>query len=211
MPVLRAQGSDTSGKQVARFPCFRLTVQPLQLIVGEISANADWVYKRNGFGVVGAYRSRKLSENYAPDIEAPSYLSNDLNAVTMGFSYKRFFSANRRWYYEGQALYRHWWNYNDYSYPDGMGQTVRGRNTTDYNVYAVKALLGCKVVTARRGKIRPCLLVFAGIGTRIRTYAYETTSTTGGIPDPGYSFGYVRKLGSVHFGMQLGFEVFRKN
>ncbi|WP_344825997.1 hypothetical protein [Rurimicrobium arvi] len=211
LPVLRAQESDTVGKRVPDFPCFRFTVQPLQLIVGEISANADWVYKRNSFGVIGAYRSRKLSENYAPDIESPSYLRNDLNAVSIGFSYKRVFSADRRWYYDVQAFYRHWWNYNDYSYPDGAGQTVTGRQTTDYNVYAIKALLGYKVVMARRGKIRPCLLVFAGVGTRIRTYTYEATSTTGGVPDPEYSFGYVRKLGSVHFGMQLGFEVFRKN
>ncbi|MES2480242.1 MAG: hypothetical protein V4561_14225 [Bacteroidota bacterium] len=215
--------SKTNKAQISQFGKYSVSFQPLQLLCRDLPITFERILNRGTFGFTLGYRfDSKADVNPAgivrywvgSDFE---FTSPRYKGVTLGINSKYSLGKERIYYVEGQLFYRHWW-FKDRYYRTTFsgGDNYNYITSEESNVLGLKLLLGMKKTLKKKGKVRPFLCGFFGIGYRIKTKNEVGLSgiTNYSIQTPRY-FPYkeesTKNLPSVHVGINLGVEIFKSN
>lgn len=188
---------------------YRITLQPLQLLVHEASINVERLWGRRSFGILAAYKP-KGGREFTPDVYDDTYPGDEFKGITLGVNSKYYFSKTKRWFYEGQLFYRDWLRTYDYAHYNTQAQFIEYDMSQKFRVYGLKVLLGYSTTFVHSGRVRPLLTLYTGAGFRARQEHHLQAYKVDGVPDPAYDKKEWKALPSVHLGLTLGVEIFDK-
>lgn len=195
---------------------WRLTTQPLQFMLLDFPVNAEMVFKNLAVGATIGYRVAAgdkfdFSTGTGDDKISSEYLEGKSQALTFGVNAKHFFNSRNGWYYETQLFYRRWWRREalDNFYPAGTYESIF--RTYGKDVIGSKFLIGYSEMLSDKGKIRPVLNGYAGLGFRGYIRQNQLISKLPGEQASVYTYHESGVGPSIHLGLSIGMAFFQQN
>ncbi len=164
-----------------------ITTQPTQYLFRDFGITIEKVLRRRTVGLLLSYRPATQNGGGTTGGHggAGYYIDNNMfnrnyNAFTVGYTGKYFPKAGRNFFMEAAFFYRHWWFFNkqcNYDQGEG-GYGFDALRTKWQNVYGLKLSLGETIYLRTKGRLKPIIEVFMGVGLRYKTYVFESWQGT---------------------------------
>jgi hypothetical protein len=198
-----AQANKTQGK-------FRITVQPTQLIFGDIPVNVELIFKQFTVGATAGYRFTNKNFDLGGSEISGYFLEPDRQALTFGLNSKYYFKTEGHWYVDAQLFYRLWWKEAQY-YNNIPTLPEYSFSSSRINVYGSKLLFGYSTALSDKGVLRPVLMVYGGVGLRGYVNVSKYTFKDAGQAEETIKSETSSIKPTVQMGLSIGVGIFPKS